>query len=211
MSAELDGVFRAMAVGSVPGLWKGKSFPSLKPLAGYVDDLLARLRMLQTWYEHGQPSCFWISGFFFTPAFTTAALQNFARKFRLPIDTVQFDFHMMDGLPGDITEGPEDGVYVHGLFLEGCAWDTDARQLRESFPKQLFSPAPVIWLKPVEASKAREFPKYSCPVYRTGERRGTLATTGHSTNFLMMVDMPTDMPEHHWIMRGVCMLCSLSD
>jgi hypothetical protein len=47
MSAELDTVFRSMAIGAVPALWRGKSFPSLKPLASYVTDLLARLAMLQ--------------------------------------------------------------------------------------------------------------------------------------------------------------------
>ena len=48
-----------MAVGQVPALWKGSvSFPSLKPLASYVVDLLARLSMLHTWYGGGGlPAC----------------------------------------------------------------------------------------------------------------------------------------------------------
>jgi len=195
----------------VPELWKGKSFPSLKPLSGYVEDLLARLGMLQRWYEEGQPASFWISGFFFTPAFTTASLQNYARKLKLPIDTVGFDFETLSEGHEAITQAPEDGVYIYGLYLEGCAWDADARLLRESFPKQLFCSAPVLWLRPKQTQDFVEFDHYNCPVYRTGERRGTLATTGHSTNFLMYIKMPSSEPEYHWTMRGVCMLCSLSD
>ena len=56
MNAELDEVFQAMAIGAVPGLWKGKSFPSLKPLASYVDDLLRRLEMFSSWCAHLPPA-----------------------------------------------------------------------------------------------------------------------------------------------------------
>jgi len=42
------------------------------------------------------------------------------------------------------------------------------------------------------------------------ERKGQLATTGHSTNFLMMIHMPSSKPEWQWILAGVCMLCSLT-
>ncbi|KAG2482389.1 hypothetical protein HYH03_018685 [Edaphochlamys debaryana] len=211
LSSELDKVLRAMALGQLPALWRDKSFPSLKPLASYVSDLLARLDMLQQWYEHGPPPVFWLSGFFFTPSFTTAALQNYARKHSLPIDTVGFDFVMMGTDPAAYTEPPADGVYVHGLYLEGCAWDAAARQLCESRPKVLFEAAPVIWLQPRPCDQFGDYPAYDCPVYRTSERRGVLATTGHSTNFLMMVRLPTDQPHWHWTLRGVCMLCSLSD
>ena len=50
---------------------------------------------IQDWYEHGKPPTFWLPGFFFTPSFTTAALQNFARRHKLPIDVVGFDFEML--------------------------------------------------------------------------------------------------------------------
>eukprot|EP00798_Chlamydomonas_sp_ICE-L_P020336 gene20336-27098_t len=212
MSSDLDLVFRSMAIGQLPPLWKGKSFPSLKPLGSYVLDLLARLDMLQSWYDNSAPPpVFWISGFFFTPSFSTAALQNYARKHMLPIDTVGYDYVMLGTDPSEYPEAPEDGVYIQGLFLEGCAWDTDKKLLCDSRPKILFEPAPVIWLKPMPVDQFPEYPHYQCPVYRTAERRGVLATTGHSTNFLMFVRMPTEKTDWAWALAGVCMLASLSD
>ena len=211
MSADLEKVFNAFAIGQVPDLWMSKSFPSLKPLASYVEDLLARLRLFSDWYETGQPSIFWISGFFFTPSFTTAALQNFARVNKLAIDTVDFEMEMMDMDEKQYTTPPDVGIYVYGMYLEGCAWDKTEKILCESRPKVLFEPAPCIWLKPVLAKDIVPGQTYSCPVYRTAARKGVLATTGHSTNFLMMMRMPTTRDEDHWTLRGVCMLCSLSD
>lgn len=115
----------------------------------------------------------------------------------------------MGSNPDAYPTAPDEGVYVHGLFLEGCGWDSRLNQLCESRPKVLFDTAPVIWLQPKPIDKFRDTQCYECPVYRTGERRGVLATTGHSTNFLMMMRMPTDRPEWHWTLRGVCMLTSL--
>ncbi|GAX77074.1 hypothetical protein CEUSTIGMA_g4520.t1 [Chlamydomonas eustigma] len=212
MSGDLEAVSGALSVGKVPALWLSQSYPSLKPLGSYVNDLLSRLGMLSKWLDEGQPNAFWISGFFFTPSFTTAVLQNFARQHKLPIDEIGFEFEIMSGTLDSYNEAPVDGAYIHGLFLEGCTWDEESKQLSESHPKVLFVAAPVIWLRPTRVSDMRPYQHYECPVYRTADRRGVLATTGHSTNFLMMVKLPTTtLPPEHWILRGVCMLCSLSE
>jgi len=211
MSGELEGAFNSFAIGQVPALWKGKSFPCLKPLTGYFAELLERLNMLQTWYEEGPPPTFWISGFFFTPSFTTASTQNYARKNKIPIDTLGFDFEFLDVDHELYKEKPDDGIYIYGFFIEGCAWSNDDKVLIESQPKVLFVDAPTIWLKPKVTEEFAEYPHYEVPCYRTADRRGVLATTGHSTNFLMMIRVPSDKPSYHWTLRGVCFLTSLPE
>ena len=50
---------------------------------------------------------------------------------------------------------------------------------------------------------------YNCPLYKVVSRRGTLSTTGHSTNFVMYVEYASKENEDIWIRGGVAAFLSL--
>ena len=116
----------------------------------------------------------------------------------------------MDHLSEDVAEGPADGCYIRGLFLEGARWNSETHLLDESRPKELFTEMPITWLSP---TKDREKPTsgiYDCPVYKTLTRKGELSTTGHSTNFVIFLEVPSDQMQKHWVGRGVALFCALA-
>jgi len=229
MSGELEEMGNSMVIGRVPKMWSDYAYPSLKPLGSWVNDFLERLQFLGDWMESGcSPNVFWISGFFFTQAFITGTLQNFARKYSRPIDKVEFDFQVLtpEEMVAAKVSKPRDGAYIRGLFMEGARWDAGKHVINESNPRELSILMPYILLFPKEKTQVpvvEGIPEqytgslqgtahvYMCPVYKTSLRQGILLTTGHSTNFVMYFRLPMakEHKQKHWIRRGVAMLTQL--
>lgn len=128
MIPELERIHSAMSIGKLPNDWAKRSYPSLKPLGSYINDLLARLAFFQKWLDDGEPIVFWLSGFYFTQSFLTAVLQNHSRKNHQQIDRLVMKFDVT-GFEMDTSkneEKPEMGVYIHvstsccGFMLDIC-------------------------------------------------------------------------------------------
>jgi len=121
-----------------------------------------------------------------------------------------YDFEVLPDSPEEPSM-PEDGMNVTGMYLEGCKWDPLNMVLAESDPKILYTLCPKFLFKPIKTVDIPEKVSYSAPIYKTSIRKGVLATTGHSTNFVLLLRFPTSHHPDHWTMRGVAVLCSLDD
>ena len=87
--------------------------------------------------------------------FLTGALQNHARKYNQPIDQLSFRFTVQskycnqeefsemiesrdeDAIEANLPPLLEDGVYVHGLFLDAARWDDNEMVLVDALPAEM--------------------------------------------------------------------------
>jgi dynein heavy chain len=210
MSLQLEQVADALYNNLVPKLWTDVAYPSLMPLAAWCTNLMKRLNFIDSWITNGMPNVFWISGFVFPQAFLTASLQNFARQAKTPVDTVSFNFNVLQKKVDSIDSRPSVGIFVHGLHLQGARFDSALVSLVESRPKELFTAMPPIWFLPEQERKEPNGAiTYQCPVYKTLTRQGQLSTTGHSTNFVLLVELKTKASPASWTKASVALFCAL--
>uniref|UniRef100_A0A8C4FET8 Dynein axonemal heavy chain 6 n=1 Tax=Catagonus wagneri TaxID=51154 RepID=A0A8C4FET8_9CETA len=230
MSEEMEKVYNSFLNNQVPSLWSNTAYPSLKPLGSWVKDLILRTAFVDLWLKRGQPKSFWISGFFFPQGFLTGTLQNHARKYNLPIDELSFKYNVIptyrdqaavieaartlqfgQELPMD-TElpSPEDGVLVHGMFMDASRWDNKEMVIEDALPGQMNPMLPVVHFEPQQNYEPSPT-LYHSPLYKTGARAGTLSTTGHSTNFVVTVLLPSKRSKDYWIAKGSALLCQLNE
>ncbi|TFK08141.1 activating transcription factor 7-interacting protein 1 [Platysternon megacephalum] len=230
MSEEMEKVYNSFLNNQVPTLWANAAYPSLKPLGGWVKDLVLRTTFVDSWLRRGQPKSFWISGFFFPQGFLTGTLQNHARKYNLPIDELSFSYNVIpvyrdqaqvtealkvcqfgQELPMDMQlPSPEDGVLVHGMFMDASRWDDEEMVIEDALPRQMNPMLPVVHFEP-HRNYEPNLSLYQSPLYKTGARAGTLSTTGHSTNFVVTVLLPSKRPSDYWISKGSALLCQLNE
>jgi len=166
------------------------------------------------WLTSGRPVTFWMHGFANPQGFLTSMKQEVTRKHRndgWALDDVIYHTEVTDYERVEtVGKPPKEGVYVNGLFLDGCAYSRHDKSLVESEPKKLFAPLPVLYVSGTTKSLRAQRIKsgaygpngpYSCPLYRYPARTGRY--------FICQVDLPSkavDGPAvkpKQWVLRGV--------
>jgi len=210
ISEELESIMNSLYENRVPDAWKF-AYHSLKSLSSWIDDLIKRVKEMYNWAVKGQPNVFWISSFTFPTGFTTAILQQSARRFNISIDSFSWEFGFLNS--ESVSMAPKEGAYVTGLFLEGGKWDWDKSFLVDADPMKLHYKMPIVHFRPIITEGKSKTKKnqnlYTCPCYMYPIRNAAR----EKPSFMFSVHLPcgpnTDSP--YWVKRGTALLMSLAD
>ena len=112
-------------------------------LGAWLSGLQNRYRQLRNWIEKDRPASFWLTGFMRPQGFLTAVKQEVTRQNsanKWSLDEVDYKTDVLkevvtseDGsIEGKNFKQPNEGVLIHGLFLEGAQWNKSGMHLEES-------------------------------------------------------------------------------
>ena len=140
----------------------------------------------------------------------TSVLQSYSRTTKISIDRLAYAFEFKNiADPVALTQGPEFGCLVYGLYSEAARFDMNKMVLMDNPPGVMHSEAPVIYFNPKENHKVDPH-EYQCPLYKTLLRSGTLSATGASTNFVLNISCPSKFKPEYWILNGAAFICALN-
>ncbi|EAY07015.1 Dynein heavy chain family protein [Trichomonas vaginalis G3] len=207
MNDDISQTIHSLVANKVPPKWRSASYLTSLPATLFIEDLIDRTKFIDAWTRGVRPKVFKLGAFFHPEEFLTAHLQLFARKNKVPFDTVRWSTKVLSERTGAaINEEPEDGLYVEGLFIEGAKWSSSENCLVECNSSDLISTLPVIHLIPTTDPDDKG---YECPVFRT-QVRGTGALD--PPNYIMSLWLPNGKLSHaHWIQRSVAAIITVRE
>jgi len=208
---KMENSMNSMIIQKVPGPWVS-AWRTNKTLDPWFADVVARTDQLRRWSaDLVMPPSLWLSGTFNPMAFITAVMQTTARKRGWALDNVVTftDPTTMDWEEPDAQ--PDDGAFIHGMFIEGARWDRDSGEIRESFLRDLTPQMPVIHLVAIEASSVNESGYHDTPCYYVSQRGGGPPPG----SFVFFTTLKTSEPtvkglygvySYKWVLAGVGLL-----
>uniref|UniRef100_A0A4W4ESU8 Uncharacterized protein n=2 Tax=Electrophorus electricus TaxID=8005 RepID=A0A4W4ESU8_ELEEL len=201
MTSDMENLQGSIYLDQVPEAWTKRAYPSTCALALWFTDLLVRVRELEAWSsDFSLPPAVWLAGFFNPQSFLTAIMQATARRNEWPLDRMGLQCDVTKKSREEFSSPPREGAYVHGLFMEGARWDTQAGVMVDARLKELTPAVPVIFIKAVPADKQETRNVYQCPVYKTRQRGPTYVWT---------FNLKTKESPSKWTLAGVALLLQI--
>uniref|UniRef100_A0A1I8FY30 Dynein heavy chain 5, axonemal n=1 Tax=Macrostomum lignano TaxID=282301 RepID=A0A1I8FY30_9PLAT len=200
MNENLRDALDSMYDAKIPQVWSKISWDS-SALGFWFTELINRNQQFHTWVFGGRPNCFWMTGFFNPQGFLTAMRQEVTRAHKgWALDSVLLHNDVTKMLLADVHSPPTEGVYVHGLFLEGAGWDRRNNRLTEARAKILNEQLPVVHIYAINGPTKDE-KLYVCPIYKKPRRT--------DLTYVAAIKLRTSQPADHWVIRGVALLCDV--
>lgn len=201
MSAELDELSISLYNGFLPNQWRKLAPMTQKKLGSWMNHFTRRKAQYRGWLKR-EPSVIWLSGLHNPESYLTALVQDACRIKKWALDKSTL-FTIVTDIedPSTITEKPQFGCYITGLFLEGVSWDSEKASIRAQRLKELIYEMPIVQIVPVEFNKLKLKDSLKVPVYVTQNRRNA-AGVGH----VFDADLHTEEHPSHWVLQGVCMV-----
>uniref|UniRef100_A0A672SZQ6 Dynein axonemal heavy chain 17 n=1 Tax=Sinocyclocheilus grahami TaxID=75366 RepID=A0A672SZQ6_SINGR len=201
MTNDMENLQNAIYLDQVPESWTKRAYPSISGLAIWFMDLLNRIKELEIWTsDFSLPSVVWLAGFFNPQSFLTAIMQSMARRNEWPLDKMSLQCDVTKKNREDFSSPPREGAYIHGLFMEGARWDTQAGIMVDARLKELTPTMPVIFIKAIPVDKQETRSLYQCPVYKTRQRGPTYVWT---------FNLKTKENPSKWTLAGVALLLQI--
>ncbi|KAJ1569988.1 Dynein heavy chain 10, axonemal, partial [Nowakowskiella sp. JEL0078] len=208
MSTKLDELANSIFNGALPPMWRSLAPQTEKGLGSWMQHFERRFQQYSTWIKSGEPQVIWLSGLHVPEAYLTALVQATCRKNGWPLDrstlyTIVTKF--VD--PSQVTERPQSGCYVQGLYLEGAGWDLEKGCIvRYEGGGRLLQELPILRVIPIEAHRLKLQNTFRTPVYTTQQRRNA-----SGIGWVFDADLSTNDHPSHWSLQGVCLLLNTSD
>ncbi|KAL7749213.1 hypothetical protein RI367_005365 [Sorochytrium milnesiophthora] len=208
MSQKLDEIANSLYNGSLPNVWRPLAPQTEKNLGSWMAHFERRYAQYRNWVENGEPLVIWLSGLQVPESYLTALVQMACRKNGWPLDrstlyTVVTEFRTAS----DITERPQLGCYVQGLYLEGAGWNITRGCLEKlPFGSGLVQELPILRIVPIEAQRLKLINTFRTPVYTTQQRRNA-----GGIGWVFDADLATQDHNSHWVLQGVCLLLNTNE
>ena len=203
-------------------------------LGGWLEGLKNRYAQLNDWFCKGRPNSFWLTGFFNPQGFLTGMKQEVTRlrKGAWSLDEVEYKTDVKNEIintdNGQLDRQispPGEGVFIHGLYLEGAVFSKKSgNKLEDPRPKELYFRFPLLHVTAISTAPSdnagggrprnedKSSSSYSCPVYKYKAR--------NDRYLIFRVNLKCDAGGQgsgaskgagsamSWKLKGVALLCS---